>query len=100
MTTVKYKAAVRNRSDLLSLLSEACELEHGLACSYLFSAFTIKQSTEEGLSPLQIQYTRKWAAQIFLVASQEMLHLAQVWNLLKAIGGTPYYFRPNFPQNS
>ena len=26
-----------------------------------------------------------------------MLHLAQVWNLQAAIGGTPYYLRPNFP---
>ena len=29
-----------------------------------------------------------------------MLHLSQVWNLLKSIGGTPYYFRPNFPQGT
>jgi hypothetical protein len=97
---IKYKKQAKSRSDLLSLLSEACELEHGLACSYLFAAFSIKQSTEEGISPAQLHNVRKWAAQIFIVASQEMLHLSQVWNLLKAIGGTPYYFRPNFPQNS
>ncbi len=97
---VKYKNEAKTRSDLLSLLSEACELEHGLACSYLFSAFSIKQSTEEGISAEQLQIVRKWAAQIFVVASQEMLHLSQVWNLLKAVGGTPYYLRPNFPQPS
>src|ERR1700740_643892 len=43
---------------------------------------------------------RRWAAQIYFIASQEMLHLALVWNLTTAIGGTPYYLRPNFPQNA
>lgn len=90
---------VSTRSELLSLLSEACELEHGLACSYLFSAFTLKQDTsEDGISWEQLQKVRLWAAQIYFVASQEMLHLAQAWNLLAAVGGTPYYLRPNFPQ--
>src|SRR5215207_967692 len=91
--------AVSTRSELLSLLSEACELEHGLACSYLFTAFTLKQHTGEGgLGWEQLQKVRLWAGQIYFVASQEMLHLAQAWNLLAAIGGTPYYLRPNFPQ--
>lgn len=90
---------VSSRSELLSLLSEACELEHGLACSYLFTAFTLKQDTAEGgISWEQLQKVRLWAAQVYFVASQEMLHLAQAWNLLAAIGGTPYYLRPNFPQ--
>lgn len=90
---------VSTRSELLSLLSEACELEHGLACSYLFTAFTLKQETSEGGNTCeQLQKVRLWAAQIYFVASQEMLHLAQAWNLLAAIGGTPYYLRPNFPQ--
>jgi hypothetical protein len=90
---------VSTRSELLSLLSEACELEHGLACSYLFTAFTLKQDTGEGgISWEQLQKVRLWAGQIYFVASQEMLHLAQAWNLLAAVGGTPYYLRPNFPQ--
>jgi hypothetical protein len=90
---------ISTRSELLSLLSEACELEHGLACSYLFTAFTLKQDTSEGgITWEQLQKVRLWAAQIYFVASQEMLHLALVWNILAAIGGTPYYLRPNFPQ--
>lgn len=90
---------ISTRSELLSLLSEACELEHGLACSYLFTAFTLKQNTSEGgINWEQLQKIRLWAAQIYFVASQEMLHLAQAWNLLAAIGGSPYYLRPNFPQ--
>lgn len=96
----KYKTNIKQRSDLLTLLSEACEIEHGLACSYLYAAFSLKQETSEGLTGEQLHSVRKWAAQVFFVASQEMLHLAQAWNLLTAIGGTPYYFRPNFPQNS
>jgi hypothetical protein len=92
---------VTSRSELLGLLTEACELEHGLLCSYLYSAFTIKQDLAEGdLTWQQLQMVRKWAAQIYFVASQEMLHLSQAWNLLAAIGGTPYYLRPNFPQGS
>ena len=89
----------KTRSDIISLLSEACEVEHGLACSYLYSAFSIKQSaTENDLTWEQVQFIRKWAGQIYFIASQEMFHLSQAWNLLTAIGGTPYYMRPNFPQ--
>ena len=90
-----------SRSNLLSLLSEACELEHGLACSYLFTAFTIKNDVSEGgLTERQLERARAWADDIYGIAIQEMLHLAQAWNLLAAIGGTPYYLRPNFPQSS
>ncbi len=90
---------IQSRSDLMSLLTEACELEHGLACSYLYSAFTLKQSVyENDLTWQQFQFVRKWAGQLYFIASQEMMHLSQVWNLLTAIGGTPYYMRPNFPQ--
>lgn len=97
---ILYKSKVENRSDLLTLLSEACELEHGLACSYLYSAFSMKNNSNENLSLIELQNVRKWAGQIFFIASQEMFHLAQVWNLLTSIGGSPYYFRPNFPQQS
>lgn len=92
---------VRKRSQLLSLLTEACELEHGLACAYLYAAFTLKQEMNEGgMDWRQLQRVRYWAAQLYFIAAQEMLHLAQVWNLQSAIGGMPYYLRPNFPQPS
>jgi len=89
-----------SRSDLLSLLSQACELEHALACSYLFTSFTLKQDIREGLNFRQLQLARRWAADLFAVAAEEMLHLAQVWNLLAAVGGTPYFWRPEFPVSS
>jgi hypothetical protein len=89
-----------SRSTLLKLLTEACELEHGLACSYLYSAMTLKSQPDAGLPPEQAPLVRQWASQLYFIASQEMLHLAQAWNLLSALGGTPYYLRPNFPQNT
>lgn len=86
------------RSLLLSLLSEACELEHALACSYLFAAFSLKNGQADGLDWRQEQLVKRWAAQVYFIAGQEMLHLAQAWNLLNAVGGTPYFSRPPFPQ--
>ena len=89
------------RSLLLSLLSEACELEHALACSYLYAAFSLKKELdEEGMTWERQRRNRMWAAQIFMVAAQEMQHLAEAWNLLIAFGGTPYFGRPPFPQRS
>lgn len=91
--------STHDRSEVLTLLSEACELEHGLACSYLYAAFSLKQDLSEGgLTWDQLQKVRMWAAQVFHVAAEEMLHLAQAWNLLSAMGGMPWYGRPNFPQ--
>jgi hypothetical protein len=85
----------------LTLLAEACELEHGLACCYLYAAFSLKQDLAEGgLTWRQLQKVRLWAGQIYFVAAEEMQHLAQAWNLLAACGGTPYYYRPPFPQAS
>jgi hypothetical protein len=93
--------AIKSRSDLLKLLCEAAELEHGIACSYLYAGFSLKRDLSEGgMTWQEQQMVRRWAAQIYFIASQEMLHLALVWNLTTAIGGTPYYLRPNFPQDS
>ena len=86
-----------SRSDLISLLSQACEFEHALACSYLFTSFTLKQEINEGITWRQQQLARRWAADLFAIAAEEMLHFAQVWNLLAAVGGNPYYWRPAFP---
>jgi Ferritin-like len=98
---MKASRTISTRTDLLKLLCEAAELEHGIACSYLYAAFSLKRDISEGgMTWEEQQKVRRWAAQIYFVASQEMLHLALVWNLTTAIGGTPYYFRPNFPQGS
>jgi hypothetical protein len=90
-----------SRSTLLKRLTEACELEHGLACSYLYSAMSLRQEPDGQFLPAdKLPLVRQWASEIYFIASQEMQHLAQAWNLLVALGGTPYYLRPNFPQST
>ncbi len=92
---------VKTREDLLYLLSQAAELEHSLACQYLFTAFSLKDSVDEGITSEQndkINGRNGWRETINEIAVQEMLHLALVSNLLTAIGGAPYFRRANFPQ--
>ena len=90
---------ITSRAELVDALAVACELEHGLSLQYLFAAFSLRKDPDEGLGDdLELVAVRKWAANIFFVAAQEMLHLAQASNLLLAIGGAPHLARPNFPQ--
>jgi Ferritin-like len=91
---------VTTREELIFLLCEASELEHLLMCEYLFAAFSMKESVEEGLTPEQLEAVRRWERVITGVAVQEMLHLAQASNLLTAIGGMPHFRRPNLPQRA
>lgn len=88
------------RDELCSLLYEAAELEHGLACSYLFAAFSLKRSEADGLTPEQAEAVTRWSKAIKGIAEQEMLHLALVCNLLTALGAAPHLGRPPFPQTS
>jgi hypothetical protein len=89
---------VKTREQLLYLLSQAAELEHSLACQYLFTAFSLKQFTDEGVSQAQLNKINNWRSTINEIAVEEMLHLALASNLLTAIGGAPYFRRANFPQ--
>jgi CDGSH-type Zn-finger protein len=89
---------IEHREALIYMLCEAAELEHGIMCQYLYAAFSLKQSTREGLTPEEQAATQRWRKQISHVASQEMLHLSLVQNLLSAIGAAPHLSRPNFPQ--
>ncbi len=88
---------IENRAQLISLLSEAAELEHGICFCYLFSAFSMKASTDEGISEQQLEAVQRWQRTILDIAIQEMLHLALVNNLLTSIGAAPYIRRPNLP---
>jgi hypothetical protein len=89
---------VKTREDLLYLLSQAAELEHSLACQYLFTAFSLKESTDEEVSQAQLTKINRWRRTLNSIAVEEMLHLALASNLLTAIGGAPYFRRANFPQ--
>ncbi|WP_194727406.1 ferritin-like domain-containing protein [Noviherbaspirillum malthae] len=88
---------VNDREQLIFLLSEAAEIEHGLMCSYLYAAWSLKQSQEEGLSDSQLAAVNRWRSIITGVAMEEMLHLALVSNLLMSLGSPPHFSRPNFP---
>lgn len=85
------------RSDLIILLSQACELEHSLVCSLFFSACSLKQSLGEGITARQLELTERWSAELFEVALGKVLQFTQVWNLFAAVGCNPYHWRPNFP---
>ena len=91
-------APVTSREELIYLLSRASELEHGLACVYLFAAYSLKNDVSEGgLTSTQAEMVRRWKRSLSSVAVEEMLHLAQVSNMLTAIGGAPHFKRANLP---
>jgi hypothetical protein len=89
---------VESREELIYLLSRASELEHGLACVYLYAAYSLKSSLDEGgMTEDQLVMVKTWKRKLAMVAVEEMLHLAQVNNMLTAIGGAPNFKRANFP---
>ena len=89
---------IEHREALIYMLCQAAELEHAIMCQYLFAAFSLKQSTDEGLTETELAAVTRWRRQISQVATEEMLHLALVHNLLSAIGAAPHLARPNLPQ--
>src|ERR1044071_707496 len=88
---------IEHREALIYMLCEAAELEHGIMCQYLFAAFSLKQRADEGLAPDELEAVTRWRRTIAHVATEEMLHLALVENVLSAIGAAPHLTRPNLP---
>jgi hypothetical protein len=66
-------------------------------CQYLFAAFSLKQQADEGLTAGELAAVTRWRKAIAHVATEEMLHLALVHNVLSAIGVVPHFGRPNLP---
>ncbi len=91
---------IENRSQLIYLLTEAAELEHGIMCCYLFTTFTMKNDTSEGITDAQLKSIRRWKRLIRQVAIEEMLHMGVACNLLTAVGGAPQVLRPNLPTST
>jgi CDGSH-type Zn-finger protein/uncharacterized Fe-S cluster protein YjdI len=91
------KIRVEHRESLAFALSEAAELEHGLLCCYLYTAFSIGPRCERRHRAEQAAAIARWRAEITDIARDEMIHLALVSNLLNAIGAAPHFMRPNFP---
>src|SRR5262249_38634652 len=88
---------IEHREALIYMLCLAAELEHSIMCQYLYAAFSLKQSPEEHVSPEQLEAIDRWRKVVTHVATQEMLHLALVQNLLTSIGAAPHLSRPNLP---
>jgi len=88
---------VETREELCYLLGQACELEHGLMCEYLYAQFSLKRSPGDGLTPAQFARVQAWEATLITVIKQEMLHLALSTNILTAVGAAPHFERPSFP---
>lgn len=85
------------REQLIHALYEAAELEHNLMCTYLYAAFSLKDGEAEGLSAEEAAAVKRWRRAILDVAIDEMGHLAAVWNITSAVGGSPRFGRGNFP---
>jgi CDGSH-type Zn-finger protein/uncharacterized Fe-S cluster protein YjdI len=87
---------VETREQLIYLLAEAAEIEHGLMCCYLFAAFSLR--TNDDSLPAERRATlARWRQTIMAVAQDEMTHLALVSNVLSAVGSAPHFGRANFP---
>lgn len=88
---------VTTREELITLLARASELEHSLACAYLFAAYSLKSDVSEGgLTDAQASTVRGWRRNLATGALDRWLHLAQISNLLTAIGGAVHVKRPTF----
>jgi rubrerythrin len=85
------------RTRLADLLTEAAEIEHNIMCQYLFAAFSMKRTVDEGVTYEQAELLRRWQATVLSIARQEMEHLGLVCNLLTAIGEAPNFHRQSFP---
>ena len=85
------------REQLVHQLYEAAELEHNLMCTYLYAAFSLRTSVEEGLTAQEAEATTRWRRAILQVAIEEMGHLTAVWNITAALGASPRFGRLNFP---
>jgi hypothetical protein len=88
---------IEHREALIYMLCQAAELEHGIMCQYLFAAYSLKQRADEGLTPEELEAVKRWRSSIAHVATEEMLHLALVQNILSAIGAAPHLSRPDLP---
>lgn len=95
-TTPEPEILVEHREELIYLLTEAAEIEHGLMCCYLFAAYSLKRD-EPDLRAREREALARWRRAILDVAADEMVHLAIVSNCLSAIGTAPHFARPNFP---
>jgi CDGSH-type Zn-finger protein/uncharacterized Fe-S cluster protein YjdI len=97
MTAPSTHVVLESREQLFSALGEAAELEHNLLCLYLYAAFSLKRTKDEGITAAQLDAVARWRQEILGIALEEMTHLVLVSNLTVALGASPDFMRPNFP---
>src|SRR5580698_1273967 len=97
MNDAVTESPLLQREVLLYALYEAAELEHNLMCTYLYAAASLRDGEAEGLSAAESRAVRRWKQVLVGVAIEEMGHLAAVWNITAALGGSPRVGRTNFP---
>ncbi|MGH8236120.1 MAG: ferritin-like domain-containing protein [Steroidobacteraceae bacterium] len=105
MTEAVASPRLADREAVLHALYEAAELEHNLMCTYLYAAFSLRSGaddglahdSDDGLAPDEAAAVGRWRQALFDVAIEEMSHLAAVWNITSALGGSPRVGRTNFP---
>jgi CDGSH-type Zn-finger protein/uncharacterized Fe-S cluster protein YjdI len=90
-------ASVHSRESLWGLLDEAAEIEHNLMCCYLYALFSLRAPGSDGLTEAEGAAITRWRDLILGVAIEEMAHLANVCNILSALGAPAHFSRPNFP---
>lgn len=95
--TDQFHVRVNDREQLIYLLTEAAEIEHGLMCTYLYAGWSLKRAVCEGISEEQLRTIESWRKEIRTVAMEEMAHLAMVNNMLMSLGSPPHFRRQNFP---
>lgn len=94
---VEAPLQIETREELIYLLGEASEIEHGLLCEYIYAQFSLKRGVDEGITAQQLERIQAWEQTLIDIAKQEMLHLAFATNILTAVGAAPHFERPNFP---
>jgi ferritin-like protein len=88
------------RELLVRCLQEASELEQQLMIQYLYAAFSMKKRPDETCNDAQYEHVRRWQSTVYMVARQEMEHLALVNGMLAAVGAEPFFDRWNIPLQS
>ncbi len=97
LNTDQHSVRVNDREQLIYLLTEAAEIEHGLMCTYLYAGWSLKRAGDDDVTPEQLAAIDRWRKEIRAVAMEEMMHLAMVNNMLMSIGSPPHFRRQNFP---
>ncbi len=91
---------ITTRQELVSALKDVAELEQQFMCMYLYAAFSLKKNPDASCNAGQIEAVRRWTSRIYMIARQEMEHLALVNGMLGAIGAPPHFTRQNIPVQS